>query len=218
MRRIASAAILGIVFSMMIRTAVAAPIEATYLSGGACDVLPGFVPLTHELGEFGGFPIDELIGSFVVAGPVVCIADDGDVLNDFEVHITNLSPNTWTDLFFVADEGNLVGNADGFVVSAASGFQHAFKIDSVGINPNLIFESIAADGLFVPGETWGFRVSNFVVTSGPAGFPLFGSVGLGTSDGLSNASILANQVVPLPAAAWLFGSALGLLGWRCRRT
>ncbi len=37
-------------------------------------------------------------------------------------------------------------------------------------------------------------------------------------DGITRASLLADtDVVPIPAAAWLFGSALGVLGWLRRR-
>ena len=98
-------------------------------------------------------------------------------------------------------------------------FQDAFKIDAVGLfNPNLLGESIAADGIFVPTEVWKFIVSEFATfaAAGPLGAPVFASPGVfGVTPLSSNASIVANPVspVPIPTAVWLFGSALGLLGW-----
>jgi probable HAF family extracellular repeat protein len=42
-------------------------------------------------------------------------------------------------------------------------------------------------------------------------------VGYGTYNGEERAFLLTPTAVPVPAAAWLFGSALGLLGWMRRR-
>jgi len=42
--------------------------------------------------------------------------------------------------------------------------------------------------------------------------------GLDITDDVFANGISAAQVVPVPAAAWLFGSALGLLGWMRRKT
>ncbi len=44
------------------------------------------------------------------------------------------------------------------------------------------------------------------------------SIGNGIALGIPDAEALIFQVVPIPAAVWLFGSALGLLGWARRRT
>lgn len=75
---------------------------------------------------------------------------------------------------------------------------------------------------------------NYTFTSAnPAGFGLDGIVGVdGLTPGdlilIGNAlplgvpdtggELMTFRVVPVPAAAWLFGSALGLLGWARRRT
>jgi hypothetical protein len=125
------------------------------------------------------------------------------------VTITNLSPIAYTDLFFVADLGNTIGNADGTIFG-----QDAFRIDAIGpTNANLLFESIAADGIFDPTESWTFLLSDFLVTTGPPGAPFFGSLGVaGATSGSSNASIVANPV-PIPATFWLFGSALAFIGF-----
>jgi len=40
----------------------------------------------------------------------------------------------------------------------------------------------------------------------------------GTGPTLGGGELMTFQVVPVPAAAWLFGSALGLLGWARRRS
>lgn len=43
------------------------------------------------------------------------------------------------------------------------------------------------------------------------------SIGTDVAPGLAGYEEMLFQVVPVPAAAWLFGSALGLLGWARRR-
>ena len=42
-------------------------------------------------------------------------------------------------------------------------------------------------------------------------------VHVNSSDVFAQWRVNAHQVVPVPAAVWLFGSALGLLGWLCRK-
>jgi hypothetical protein len=45
------------------------------------------------------------------------------------------------------------------------------------------------------------------------------SIGSGSSELISkNLRIDAPPVIPLPPAVWLFGSALGLLGWMRRKS
>ena len=69
-----------------------------------------------------------------------------------------------------------------------------------------------------------------ILTGGPRTIAAynFGTVTITGVDGLTNGDIvkigdgagetMTFQVVPVPAAAWLFGSALGLLGWVRRRS
>ena len=202
---------LGAALTFVTQTASAYPIEAFSVEDPRCDPLPQ-MELTHELGDAPVFPLDELLESASSqVNQTVCVTDDG-IANDYIVIITNKSGRAWKDLMFVADEGNFIGNSDGFVIDGASGSStDAFLIDPFGINANLLFESLTPDVIFEPGETWEFLVSNFMAPGGPTPFD---SLGIGGSSGFifppSTASIIANPVVPVPAAAFLFGS--GLLG------
>jgi hypothetical protein len=176
--------------------------------------------LTHELGLVGRFPALESIG-FVTnsTDQVRCVADD-TIANDWRVSITNAGTATWKDLFFVADPGVAVGNADGTITSG--GLTHnAFRIDNIGVNRNLLSESIKADLLFEPGETWIFLVTNFGLPVGVP--PFFGSLGIGTdtinpndpnSFTNSSASILAN--LDEPSIAGLLGLGLAVIGFSTR--
>jgi hypothetical protein len=189
------------------------------------------IPLTHELGgpsllgePSEPFPPDEeILHNFFPASPSIgcgapAFAADGLAANgiglSFEVEITNLSPISYQDLFMVADLETdwFLGNWDGFIQGLP-----AMRIDSVGINAPLLFESIAADGIFQAGETWIFLVEEFIDTVLPGRGPHFGSIGVGFNSPdpfLSNASILAN-VVPEPTTALLL--ACGLVGLGVRR-
>jgi len=44
------------------------------------------------------------------------------------------------------------------------------------------------------------------------------TISMGVAHNIDNIRILTASAVPVPAAVWLFGSALGLLGWLRRRT
>ena len=92
-----------------------------------CDgpLLPPNFHLTHELGTGTAaqpFPANERIG--VSATPSTnptyfeCDSDDG-VQNDWTIRITNLSGNSWQDLYLVTDEFGPIlgipGQFDGFM-------------------------------------------------------------------------------------------------------
>ena len=121
-----------------------------------CD--PLFVPdNVHELGiapTFSTFP-DELIeAEFTTTDQVARPLDDPDTPNALVV-MTNLTPTSWGDVWYVADvfnlasgSGTLISNFDGFVYDAAASFPfgEAFKIDAIGVNRPLFFvESLLTD-------------------------------------------------------------------------
>jgi len=171
------------------------PISAFFVDDLRCDD-SGQIDVTEELGTAPAFPIAELISVNTASSPsTLCIPDDGDALNDFFISITNETPRHFYNLFFVADPGISVGNADGTI-----GGDDAFRINKFGVNPNLVFESIEPNGVFEPGETWTFTVSNF----GPAGgglTPTFGSTGIGAASTpvvTSTASIVGSELTNIP--------------------
>lgn len=197
------------------RTAEAVPVNAQYVEDTRCDQVPTQF-LSHELGQTGFFPINEALEISVQPTTVtVCVPNDG-VANDWIVQITNISGQAWRNLFFVADAGATLGNADGSardLAGAPNVLTDAMRIDGTvtpGINNNLLLESAIPDEILQPGETWRFNVSNYVdyPVGGAPVPPIFilpgrfaGSEPLGVSNG--TASILA---VPVPEP--LIGGAL----------
>ena len=143
-------------------TAIANPIHGHYVEDARGDSVPGQM-LTYELGDSALFPLSEGLVYHDHRDSSTVVPDDG-IANDWTVHIENVSGRWWTNLFFVADVGATIGNADGIIedMSGAPGVMtDAFRIDASGVNANLMSESITADGILEPGEGWEFRVSNF---------------------------------------------------------
>ena len=179
--------------------------------------------LTREIGDAQLFPIgDSIVYHDHRAFGTVGVADDG-IANDWLVHISNVSGQAFADLFFVADAGAAIGNADGTVIDTigAPGVQtDAFRIDAQGANANLLTESMARDGILQPGEEWEFVVSNF--NTGVNSFPpainspgvFSGSSPMQTFGG-TNSSILG-VTVPEPSTLSIV-ALMGLASLRRRR-
>lgn len=186
------AAALALAFLTASPPAAAIPGTYVFVDDGRCD--PHTITLTHELGEAPAFPLDELISAtgLTLELPFTCTTagppGDPPVPNDKIITITNLSPFAWVDLFFVADDGIFIGNADGTIKGG-----DAFKIDTVGINTPLLSESGTVDLIFSPGESWTFIVQDQLPPDIPT--DLMGSIGVGVESddttGTSWASIVA---------------------------
>ncbi|MEN1680235.1 MAG: hypothetical protein AAGJ46_11640 [Planctomycetota bacterium] len=171
-----------------------------------CDLLA--VPsLVDELGLPTVFPSDEIIdASDGFTNEVAC----PDSFTPFGVpntlvEITNLTPTPFDNLWYVADPESRSSNVDGFVND-----EEAFKIDAVGLNQPLVFESGAADGVFSPGETWRLIVDNYSNSFGlPASLLASpGKVGgLSGGDDVSAASVIGTRI-PEPAPLLTVLSAL----------
>lgn len=119
--------------------------------------LPGW----HELGI--GFPVDEEI---ITALDEVTLFDpcplDKENGQNFTITIQNMSQTYWTDLHYVADPETTFTNDDGEAQDLTMpGWTLAFRIDNVGLNQPLVFESMAPDNIFEPGEIWEFVVQDY---------------------------------------------------------
>lgn len=203
---------------LSLSNAFAVPLVVIHSDAPNCD--PLLVPqLVDEVGlPVGGFPPGELLASADRGpGPPVCIPSNETGAPDAIVSITNLNTVSFTQVWYVADPETSISNFDGFVAAPGGPPLPAFRIDTVGINTPLLFESLAADGIWAPGETWDFVIQDYFNALGLLPSAL-GSIGIGSPLPLSSGSIIAlPEIVPIPAAAWLFGGALAGLAVLGRR-
>ena len=194
------------------------PVDGEYNDGPRCDN-HGFLRAIEELGTGPLFPQDERIEAiWTVTDLSACpMSDNPDMFNAI-VEIRNLTGRYWDNLFYVADPETMFSNVDGAAMSyAAPGIETpAFRIDMVGFNKPLIFESMAPDNIFEPGEVWQFIVQDYVNAFGlgPDALGSLDFAGASGGDSFSAASIV--QFVPAPGSAALLGLG-GLIAVRRRR-
>jgi len=187
--------------------ASANPVDGEYNDGPSCDN-HGFLRAIEELGTAPLFPQDELIETgWTFTQQPACPASDDPSMPNARVRMTNLTGKYWDNLFYVADPETSLSNVDGLAMSyAAFGVvTESFRIDSVGMNRNLVFESMTPDGIFEPGEIWDFIIQDY---GNAAGLPphLMGSLDFaGASSGDSHSTGSVVQFVPAPGSLALLG-------------
>ena len=188
--------------------AAANPVDGEYTDGPRCDN-HGFLNAIEELGTAPFFPQDELIDTvWTVTQQPACLASDDPTLPNALVEMTNLTGKYWDNLFYVADPETTLSNVDGFGMSYAApgAITPAFRIDSFGANKNLVFESMAFDGIFEPGEVWAFIIQDYGNAFGLTP-DLMGSLdfaGASGGDSMSTGSVV-QFVVPAPGSLALLG-------------
>lgn len=213
--------IAGTVCALLAGGAMAERVEGPYWDVDNCDN-HGDLRAVEELGNL--FPQDELIESrWTFWDPAACPASDNPQIPNVLVEMDNLTGRYWDNLFYVADwEDTLISNFDGVAddVTLPVGGWFAFRIDSVGLNRPLIFESMTPDGIFEPGETWQFIIDDYANLYGVAP-SAFGSVGFAGASWVPFDPVLRSsgsivQFVPSPGTLALLGVG-GALAARRRR-
>ena len=190
-------------------TAIAEPISGSYFDIATC-YNHGPQIAVEEFGDPSIFAPDEAIEHVATfTSATACPMTDDPLKPNALVQITNLTGRFLDNLYYVGDPETRFSNVDGHGVGAGTPDIEglAFRIDTLGMNRNLVFESITADGIFEPGETWQFIVQDYENAAGTAP-DLFFSVGMaGDSAAIVNSSASIVRMVPAPAS-----SVLGLMG------
>jgi hypothetical protein len=203
--------------TLLSSSALAVPTPMVHFDTPACD--PLFIPeLVDELGFSPPFPLDERLEAVsTFTNQTACPADNPNIPNRLVV-MTNLTtpPRAFREVWYVKDIETSFTNVDGVAAAPGSPLQDTFKIDSIGVNIPLVFESMVPDGIWAPGEIWHFIIQDY---TNALGLPpeLYDSIGVpSTLSPPSSGSIIAIEV-PEPSAALLLGVASAITIARRRR-
>lgn len=198
-------------------TAMADPVKVVTERDSRQDdwILDGWV---EELSTAPHNPTDQLITSMHVAweGHIPCPTDytGGSVV---QIAITNMTSRSFEHLYYVGDVHDLDNtdpetrftNVDELVADVTFGNAYgvpglAFKIDAVGLNTPLVYESMTQDGIFEPGEVWKFVIQDY---SNFMGAPPdnFGSVNTSPYGAIAQASWLGNDMPFLSTGSIITG-------------
>lgn len=209
--------------------AYAVPTQVVHIETPQCDVLS--IPTdVHEIGDFTEFPSNEALSSADIGSTFIgpCAATDDPTTPDAIVDIRNLSGIAWKEVWYVADQETNITNFDGEANDILSPSIHeAFRIDYLISDPGgshhpLLSESMTADGIWEPGESWQFVLQDYTNTLGlpPSAIT---SIGVGTASGTpatgiidSSGSIIA-VAIPEPTTFALFSVSILAGGLRSRR-
>lgn len=210
--------------SVLAASALANPVDGRYFDRtDGCDA-HGPRLAFEELGTGPLFPSDERIEAVsTFTQQPACPMEDDPAMPNILVVMTNLTPITWRDLFYVGDLETTFSNIDGIastdeVPPPGALATLAFRIDSVGMNRPLVFESGAVDGFFAPGETWHFIIQDYTNTLGlPASLMSSLDFSGGSVGDLDSSGSIVQFLVPAPGTAGLLLTSAGLMGARRRR-
>lgn len=195
--------------TLLATTGLASPVSTVFADLAHCDPLSGPAQ-TDELGLTPPFPAAcSIFADSLPTSLSACPASDVPGVANAIVRMTNLSGRSFYDVWYVGEFGTGFTNFDGTVNA-----MEAFKIDAVGGNRPLVSESITANGIFEPGESWAFIIDDYTNTGGmpPEAFV---SLGVPSGGAISSGSIVANAV-PGAGTLWLLG-VCGTVGLRRRR-
>jgi len=203
--------VLSVIVSILIlgslgltQLAFAVPTNVAHSNQVTCDPLS--VPdIVDEFGKGalsappGPFPSDEEITTSddapVTASACTTVPPSGGP--HAVVNITNESPFTFEELWYVADPETSLTNIDGLVsIPPSAPVLAAFRIDSMfspggcGVNCPLLAETLTTDGIFEPGETWMFQIDDYFNTAGLTASEI-DSIGFPSASPPSSGSIIA---------------------------
>lgn len=194
-------------------SALADPIEGVYTDVPGCDD-HGTLNAVEEFGDPSVFgPTQWIDHASTFTDLSACTMSDNPDEPNALVVMTNLTGRFLTDLFYVGDPETRLSNVDGVGEGGGtpgiSGL--AFRIDSIGANRPLVFESITADGVFEPGETWQFIVQDYgnLLGLAPDSFFSIGMAGDSTAIVQSSAASIVTMI-PAPGTLALLAGGLGL--------